>query len=1177
MQNLKINKITAKILMILLFFNIISNLIFNPLTSFKNSEKNDSENILRISTDSGGGYIMNTDASYSWIEINETGILMDEISDVDSTEFESIEFSTWNFTFYNMIYDRLDVSNRGFMIFPEDDGGSFPIDIPNIYSINEDCVALFADWIVTSESEGGGGMIYYQFLSSPNRLVIEYKDVYNSDDPDYEYVGSFEVIFLESGDIKFQYKNIENISEDPVVVGLDHGDTLNYNFYDGFNQSVLPLSELAIEFTFNEMIDFNYSLNLAIDEEYSWIVTTINYDKLDLLFGTSWEAKYGLFPDPIRGQKTNITITSIEEDSSNWKINYTIWDWHHRFTESLLYVDMVENSIIYNKNPSDYNQIHNLTNLFPLFLPTPSYWYLKGANLSQYYTQILRNIETSHSSSIYSYDYEDMVELSHKRDITISSHDLSIYENALYTSEGILHSLHFSYANHTDYKNDGIVFSMEMVTPQHLINHTLEADVNNEFSWIVTDINSNKLDFFYGTDWGKSIGLISNPIKGQKNKINVTDMNINSTHMEIRYDQWDWINRLESFSESYLQSNTTGYKRDPFNYSESYNIPSNFLPFVPNYADIYFKYCYMGVQMDYPDPPDIDDDDQSITIYQSEWKNITGHIITITKRSEYNLSGVLDEFSIKWRNDTSHESEIIFQMENALPLLSSVSLGFEVNDEFSWIVSEVNNTFLESYLGSDWENIFGLPLNPTQYSKTKINITNIAENETYWKVNYSMWDWIDRSNDFDPLPENIDSLNFRTEPFNYTNPHNFTNIIPLFLPNPTDLYVQYGNLDDSLYSFGSGGMSGLIFNTIFGMYLNPYDNSKTLSFRLDKDDDRIYGYAEYNSLGFLKHFYIESRDPYTDDPITVFSIINYFEGPKPSYVKINESEIYEYNIYLNEEIAPEYFIGTNFPEKIIISIEYIGGNDPLNNETTIIYHLSFLWNGSIVYFGLIYNILCQDLTDNNQFYNINNYFVNPDTDWSQIESVIELILDNEDFTFEAFSNGYQFSISSGDYNITSDYRYTSQGILNIATISINDQILMTYQLNTSEIIDEIDPEWVITPSDQKIKFGDNFNYIVEAFDASGIHHYDINDTENFNIGQNTGLITNTISLAVGEYWLEIYAFDTYGNNCTAIIKITIEEKPKSNIPGYEIMTIFTVTSISLVILLLVKKKKVIPK
>ena len=76
-------------------------------------------------------------------------------------------------------------------------------------------------------------------------LVIEYKDVFAGEDSNYEYVGSFEVILFESGNITFQYKNIQNTYENPVVIGLDHGDTLNYNFYNGFNQSILPVNEMA--------------------------------------------------------------------------------------------------------------------------------------------------------------------------------------------------------------------------------------------------------------------------------------------------------------------------------------------------------------------------------------------------------------------------------------------------------------------------------------------------------------------------------------------------------------------------------------------------------------------------------------------------------------------------------------------------------------------------------------------------------------------------------------------------------------------------------------------------------------------------------------------------------------------------------------------------------------------
>ena len=84
------------------------------------------------------------------------------------------------------------------------------------------------------------------------------------------------------------------------------------------------------------------------------------------------------------------------------------------------------------------------------------------------------------------------------------------------------------------------------------------------------------------------------------------------------------------------------------------------------------------------------------------------------------------------------------------------------------------------------------------------------------------------------------------------------------------------------------------------------------------------------------------------------------------------------------------------------------------------------------------------------------------------------------------------------------------------------------------------PTWDQTPTDQVIEFGDTFEYDLNASDLSGINHWWINDTSNFNI-DGDGIITNVASLPVGEYWLEVRAYDPFDNYCTKVMQITIED------------------------------------
>ena len=82
------------------------------------------------------------------------------------------------------------------------------------------------------------------------------------------------------------------------------------------------------------------------------------------------------------------------------------------------------------------------------------------------------------------------------------------------------------------------------------------------------------------------------------------------------------------------------------------------------------------------------------------------------------------------------------------------------------------------------------------------------------------------------------------------------------------------------------------------------------------------------------------------------------------------------------------------------------------------------------------------------------------------------------------------------------------------------------------------PIWDQTPTDQIIEYGEYFSYDVNASDIFGIDHYWINDTSNFYINTE-GLIRNITILNVGEYWLEIRAYDPSDNFISAEIKITV--------------------------------------
>lgn len=83
------------------------------------------------------------------------------------------------------------------------------------------------------------------------------------------------------------------------------------------------------------------------------------------------------------------------------------------------------------------------------------------------------------------------------------------------------------------------------------------------------------------------------------------------------------------------------------------------------------------------------------------------------------------------------------------------------------------------------------------------------------------------------------------------------------------------------------------------------------------------------------------------------------------------------------------------------------------------------------------------------------------------------------------------------------------------------------------------PIWDQTPKDQIIEYGEYFSYDINASDISGIDYYWINDTSIFFINTE-GLIVSITTLNLGQYWVEIRAYDPFDNFISTEIKITVK-------------------------------------
>jgi len=344
-------------------------------------------NDLKISAN-GDGYTINTDAHYSWIEISSSGINMTEISNKDD-DYQVLDIfgeDGWNFTFYETNYSKIYVSTNGWMSFTnKGDTEDWLDDIPGQSLKNLDCIALLCEDLNLDDFDFGGGDVFYNFSgTAPNRyLIIEYFQAY--DFSNEELVGDFEVILYENGTIKFQYKTVNDLDRFEPIIGLDHGDMTNFNLYD----ATLPLTSNAISFVFNELIieDINYSLDFNENDHFLWKIDEINHTAMEKVFGSEWEQKFGFLPNMGLNEKIKINISLITENSTHWEIKYDMWNWTST-NQNFGAIPDVDPIFTFRKEPLNYTQEHNLTNLIPLLLPIYSTLYLRNANLSDSYKDI---------------------------------------------------------------------------------------------------------------------------------------------------------------------------------------------------------------------------------------------------------------------------------------------------------------------------------------------------------------------------------------------------------------------------------------------------------------------------------------------------------------------------------------------------------------------------------------------------------------------------------------------------------------------------------------------------------------------------------------------------------------------------------------------------------------------
>ncbi|MEA3515227.1 MAG: cadherin repeat domain-containing protein, partial [Nanoarchaeota archaeon] len=253
------------------------------------------------------------------------------------------------------------------------------------------------------------------------------------------------------------------------------------------------------------------------------------------------------------------------------------------------------------------------------------------------------------------------------------------------------------------------------------------------------------------------------------------------------------------------------------------------------------------------------------------------------------------------------------------------------------------------------------------------------------------------------------------------------------------------------------------------------------------------------------------------------------ETPQSSTIQYGASFMYDVNA--TDALLDQYFVNdsTNFN---------IVGNGIITNATTLVPGVISL------------NISVNDTSGNtnSSVISVTVQDTTPPT-WDQVPQD-QTVKYNTSFSYDVnATDNYQiddYFINGTDFSIDTDGIITNNTLLALGVYYLNVSVNDTSGNTNSSVIsvtvqDTTPPTWIQNPTNQTVEYNTSFSYQVNASDNNAIDEYFINDTGNFSIVSNTGVITNNTLLDFGTYSLNISVNDTSGNTNSTIITITVQD------------------------------------
>jgi len=559
----------------------------------------------------------------------------------------------------------------------------------------------------------------------------------------------------------------------------------------------------------------NYTIGVFPDEEYTWIITALREENLELVFGSNWADVFGLFGVPQIGYKFKTNVTSTQSNGTHYLLDFAGWDCLYRLTNFSIASDR-SCRYEYPIKPQNYTDSFEFNCLFPLFLPIPVVPYVFATNLTATYYDA--GDYTSYGGGLYVY---------YHRQITIGESTINLEGIASYLENGALDYFQFFYNNGTENFD---CLTIESFKPYHLERTSMVCQVGEEFTWILVNYNLSVLEYFFGDDFFKMYGLLENPERMQSVKMKVEAVSENSTHWLVDYSLYNWTSLEDDFPESSVQNNSYEFAKEPFNESRSGDASIPFL--IPEPTELYLRHGRLG---------------DSYVAYYDLYSCVSFSVRkgeeTMWGSAFYNRAGVLTTMKfcrgveIGGRYVEQVAFEIALYYDSIIPDYVGIEEGAQLNYDI------YTNYTLEPYI----------PFSTKHYESAKIEVIKIfgeevVSNRTLFVANFSL----KRDNGVWDLENELIVGYIHGDNNMYFDPLVISSVSPFYL---APLFAN-NRMNWTEFAFSYNNYNGIMNSDYYAA--NELQNGFELHYR-DYQKNITFSH-KYNETGFLSEYTIYYND-----------------------------------------------------------------------------------------------------------------------------------------------------------------------------------------------------------------------------------------------------------------------------------------------------------------------------